>query len=723
MQYSVLFATWLWLAVSHPAYGEAQEWKAGTASIVITPSESMWMAGYASRTKPSQGVAQELYAKALALEDSDGTRLVIVAADLIGIPRALRASVEKRLQDTYGLPAQSLLLNASHTHCGPELRASKASLYGLEADRVGQAHAFMQELEAKLVRTVGDALEALSPAKLGYAHARCGFAMNRRLPTPSGYKNSPNPDGPVDHDVPVLRVHDADGKLRAVLFGYACHNTTLNFYEFCGDYAGYAQEYLEAAHPGVTALFITGCGGDQNPYPRGKLEQAQQHGRALANAVEAALLPVPRSIHTPIRSAIEAVELEFAPPPGREELDKLKLSSEKADVRRAAFLLNELDSTGKIPTTYDYLVQTIQFGDDLTLVALAGEVVVDYSHRLKRELAGDSVLWVAAYSNDVFGYIPSLRVLREGGYEGGGAMRYTLLPGPFAESVEQRIIDHVHKLVGRVRGSTTSSSPVRTGSSASDSRAGPSVVRVAGIILKWIRGDKQANLRRLEPLVREAAAGGAQIVVTTECFLDGYAIADKSIPLDEYRALGEPIPDGVYYRRLGALADELNIHLVAGMLETDSDARYNTAALIGPDGELVGKYRKQHLEHELERNTPGTETQGSYPTPYGRAGLIICADRREPAIVQRIRSHGTEFFICPSGGMFGPKENDPIVQARSRENRTHIVFVHPAEFLVTGPDGSILTRTLLGNRLFITAYQEGTELDQNAVCYFDLPTR
>jgi len=113
-------------------------------------------------------------------------------------------------------------------------------------------------------------------------------------------------------------------------------------------------------------------------------------------------------------------------------------------------LLKELEQEGKIRTEYPYLVQVIQFGDDLTMVALSGEVVVDYSLRLKAELAGPTV-WVAGYSNDVFGYLPSLRVLQEGGYEGGGAMRYTNLPGPFASSVEQRVVDKVHQLVNKVR--------------------------------------------------------------------------------------------------------------------------------------------------------------------------------------------------------------------------------------------------------------------------------
>lgn len=245
------------------------------------------------------------------------------------------------------------------------------------------------------------------------------------------------------------------------------------------------------------------------------------------------------------------------------------------------------------------------------------------------------------------------------------------------------------------------------------------VVRVAGIVLKWIRADKEANMRRAEAMIRQAAERGAQIVCTTECFLDGYAIADKSIPLEKYRALGEPIPDGPYFKRLAALARELKILLVAGMLEADGDARYNTAVLISPEGRLLGKYRKQHLEHELVRNRPGTESP-VFATPYGRIGVLICADRRLPEIAAKMKQQGAEFLLCPSGGMFGPKSNDWILQARSRETRLPIVFVHPAEFLVTGPDGSVLAQTIVGNSLLIAPEEANTPKDKNQVFYFDL---
>ena len=245
-------------------------------------------------------------------------------------------------------------------------------------------------------------------------------------------------------------------------------------------------------------------------------------------------------------------------------------------------------------------------------------------------------------------------------------------------------------------------------------------IRVAGIVLKWLRGDKEANYRRVEPLIREAVAHGAQIVCTTECFLDGYAIADKSIPLEQYRGLGEPIPQGEYFRKLAGLARELKILLVAGMLEADGEARYNTAVSISARGELIGKYHKQQLDHESVRNTAGTNSSVSV-TSHGKIGVMICADRRIPNVVKGFCDQGADFLLCPSGGMFGPTRNDPIVQARSRENQKYIVFVHPAEFLVTAPDGSIVQQTLLGDKLVISPDQVGTEVDSKRVFYFDLP--
>lgn len=408
------------LLASSARAADASTWKAGAASVVITPEKFIWMAGYGARTKPAEGKTQELYAKALALEDSAGKRFVFVTTDLVGISRELRAGVEQKVRAAYQLPREALLMNASHTHSGPELRGSRA-----RPERAAEAEEYAGKLEAKIVQLISEALKNLAPANVTWNEARAGFAMNRRLPTAKGIQNRPHPDGPVDHQVPVLRIQSPEGELRAVLFGYACHNTTLSGYTWNGDYAGYAQEYLQANRPGVTALFLTGCGGDQNPYPRrpgeggpglNELDFAQHHGRALANAVEIAMRAPPRAVTGPLLMAYDHVALDYAD--GR--------------------------------PSQNYPVQVVKFGSSLSLVALTSEVVIDYALRLKRELAGDKGVWIAAYSNDSMGYIPSLRVQREGGYETGAG---------WAENTEERIIAKVHQLHGQLRPPAPAASP------------------------------------------------------------------------------------------------------------------------------------------------------------------------------------------------------------------------------------------------------------------------
>jgi hypothetical protein len=119
--------------------------------------------------------------------------------------------------------------------------------------------------------------------------------------------------------------------------------------------------------------------------------------------------------------------------------------------RHAKQLLAMLDREGRIYDRYPYPVQVWRFSSGQTLIALGGEVVVDYSLRFRSEYGWDTT-WVAGYSNDVMGYIASARVLKEGGYEGGGAMVNYGRPGPLGDAVEEVIAGKVRDLVGRVGG-------------------------------------------------------------------------------------------------------------------------------------------------------------------------------------------------------------------------------------------------------------------------------
>jgi Neutral/alkaline non-lysosomal ceramidase, N-terminal len=436
-------------------------WKAGIAKVNITPQHSLWMAGYAARTHASEGTLLELHAKALALEDETGHRAVLVTTDLLGLPGSVGEVVATRVKQKYGLNRDQLFLNSSHTHSGPVIGTMLSAAYegkqGINAEQWEAVKTYTGHLEDQMVKVVGDALHKLQPAALSLGHGEADFAINRRVKTATGYVGGVNRDGPVDHGVPILVVRNQRGKILGIIFGYACHNTTIgsDFYKFSGDYAGFAQQWLEKRYRGAVAMFVEGCGADANPYPRWSKERsgvefARQHGEELAQRVEkvmdGSLLPV----SGPLKTAFKVFPVRFAGPPTREDYEE-QLKSDDIYVRKhAEAMLKIIDQKGHVPSSYPYSLEVWEFGSSLTMVGLAGEVVVDYDLRLKKELGADK-LWVAGYSNDVFAYIPSLRVLKEGGYEGGGAMIYYGQPGPFAPSVEETIIGEVHEVIGTLR--------------------------------------------------------------------------------------------------------------------------------------------------------------------------------------------------------------------------------------------------------------------------------
>lgn len=431
------------------------EWAAGSATCVITPEASLWLAGFAARDAPAAGVETDLRARALAVCDRSDETLVLVSVEVISIPPGMRDSLERRCAERYDLEPASVAFAATHTHCGPLLQEFRGRIYDVDEELIEASLAYRRRLEDALVDLVGDALAGRERARLSYGHARCGFAMNRRQPTPNGIVNGLHPDGLVDHDVPVLAVKSVDendgNALEAIVFGYACHATTLRLERYCGDWPGYAMQTLEERYPGATALFLTGCAGDQKPHPSRRLEAARQHGTAMANAVETALDAPRQPLNGPLRLAHEAIPLEFEGYDGRDELEAMRSSTDPYERRHADLLLERLDDEREnLATTYPYRMRAVGFGSGLTLFTLAGEVVVDYALALEDEISGP--LWIAAYTDGSFTYVPSRRVLAEGGYEGGDVTRFRRYPGRLTPDVEDEVRSAARALAARVRG-------------------------------------------------------------------------------------------------------------------------------------------------------------------------------------------------------------------------------------------------------------------------------
>lgn len=427
----------------------APQLKAGAAKVDITPPGPIWLSGYASRTKPSEGVLMKIGAKALAIEDGRGSRVVLVSTDLIGLPRTLTDWVSSEVLKRYKLERSHIVFNSSHTHTGPVVRENLETMYNLDAANMKAVDEYKSMLFQRLVDVIGQALGDLQPAQIDFGWTTAGFAANRREVTATGVKLGVNPNGPVDHRVPVLRVTAPNGKVRAVLFGYACHNTTLTgeFYHISGDYAGHAQAEVERALPGAVALFYELCGGDQNPNPRSSAELAAKHGESLGRAVAAAVQDKLQPVSGRVKAAFQVVDLPLAPHT-REQFEKEATDQNVFKARRAKHILS-LYNERREPRKVGLPVQAIRFERGFSLIALGGEVVVDYALWAKQKWASEPLM-VAGYSNDVPCYIPNARILKEGGYEAVDSMIYYGQPGPFTEEVEERLKDGIAQVFGRV---------------------------------------------------------------------------------------------------------------------------------------------------------------------------------------------------------------------------------------------------------------------------------
>ena len=430
-----------------------ETWQTGAAKIKITPEMPIWMSGYGNRDHPAEGKLTELWAKALVLHDADGDQAALITLDLVGIGRKLSQAICDSLKQEYGLQRSQIAICTSHTHTGPAVGRNLEPLHYLQIDDHQRQliDQYAQTLHHKVVKLVGQAIENLAPSSLAWGNGNATFAVNRRnnnerqVPQTRLAKEL---KGPFDHDVPVLSIRDSEGQLKSVVFGYACHSTVLSFYRWSGDYPGFAQQELEASHPGCVALFFAGCGADQNPLPRRTVELARHYGRRLATAVDAVLLTSEMTtVPSQLKTSYQEIDLALDSLPSRDQIETDAQDDNKFVSARAKMFLKRMDAGTPLSQTYPYPVGVWQLGE-IQFVILGGEVVVDFALRLKAELDGEKT-WVAGYSNDVMAYIPSRRVLREGGYEGAGAMVYYGLPAPWAPSVENDIVRSARTQLGR----------------------------------------------------------------------------------------------------------------------------------------------------------------------------------------------------------------------------------------------------------------------------------
>lgn len=413
-------------------------WSAGTARVEITPTEPLWLAGYAARNRPAEATIHPLYAKALALRDAAGNRAVIITCDILGFPKPFATRIRNRMMADHGLETAQIILSASHTHSAPVIDNSLKCIYAFDAAEEEKLEQYARTLENQIVMLAGEAFAAMKPAMLHAGNGIARFAVNRRNNAERELTATTTLQGPIDHAVPTLSVVREDGTLAALLFGYACHATTLDGYAWCGDYPGFAQIALESAFPGTTALFFAGCGADQNPLPRRSAALARQYGNTLAEAVKQALEDSMQPLEAQLSTAYAEIELELEAAPDADALHAQLAASSGYEHACTQALLDSVEQGHSLPNAYPYPVQVWQLGRQ-RLVALGGEVTVAYAVALKERLGQET--FVMGYANDLMAYIPSEIILQEGRYEGKTSQLIYGMPNVWKSGIETHILD------------------------------------------------------------------------------------------------------------------------------------------------------------------------------------------------------------------------------------------------------------------------------------------
>ena len=441
----------LLFSAGHAVLGQAAKAKSlclvGVAKVDVTPKGPVVLAGYGGRKTEHEGIDTKLWARAMVIGDKSPVAVVVL--DNCGVPANVTRRLAQRLTKHGILPGQ-LVVAATHTHNAPSLVGYAKVVWAGRTNATQEKHMAEYTTFAigQMEAAVRAALKNRQPMQLEWTRGRVAFGGNRRVLTNGkwagfGFQRS----GPVDHSLPVLTARDAAGKVRAIWANYACHCTTVGSRNRVGgDWAGFANASMEQDFPGAVSLMTIGCGADVGPQPSGSLQIAKKHGRTIATEVKRLLADKTTPLDGPPTVVGKQIHLPLAKPQPRAHWEaQLRGSGWHHQLARA--MLAKLDADGSIPTQVDYPLSIWKFGDDLAMVFLAGEVVVDYSVRLNRELDWTR-LWISAWANDMPGYIPSRRVLAEGGYEADFSQVYYEQPGRYDPKVEDTVVNAVKELAG-----------------------------------------------------------------------------------------------------------------------------------------------------------------------------------------------------------------------------------------------------------------------------------
>lgn len=426
---------------------------AGVCETNITPPLGVWMCGYAFRPSGCVAVHDELHARALVV-DNGSKCIAILSIDLLGLDFDLVELARQGIARETGIPSGAIMLAATHTHGGPNVGQLNAM--------GSRDPAYTDVLVRKLIGVTSQARAGMRRARFAYGRESVQIGVNRRQfdlgggPTTIGV----NLAGPVQPWVDVVRIDDSTGSPFAVLFSHACHPTTLggDNLQITADYCGYAVDEIWRKSGGrVMPIFLQGCCGNINPFPRGTFQDAARNGAILGKAAVRAMRRAEPADNNYIDHAEATIDLPLIPPPASVQCDshiaewtarteeELK-GGHQGRILHAEGLLRYFEMErdvaieGRAKLSKPFTLQLLEAGG-FRFLGMPAEMFVQYALDVD-ENAGKSPVISVAYANGVHGYVPTAADFPYGGYEVDGAHRYyhTLMYSPACELLIRKAV-------------------------------------------------------------------------------------------------------------------------------------------------------------------------------------------------------------------------------------------------------------------------------------------
>jgi len=413
--------------------------KIGSSMTDITPKSQICLTGFGNPKRQHLGTHDPIYLTCTVIEQ-DGVKAAFVSGDVLGFDHDKLPAVRKEIASRTGIEPINILFNASHTHSAPEV-------LGYVNQRLGAYVAeYADFFYQAVIDTVVKADEDLEEGELYWSTIDCyGVAVNRRQTKNGKYIGGPVENGVRSDEVTVLKAVCGE-KIKALLFNYTCHPSTIGFDYVSGDYPGVARRILKEKY-GCVPCFLQGCCGDirvrtvddsGHRFRGGTYDDIEQFGTMLASRIEELLKRPMKKVEGTIFSKFSTFELPLL------EKQPLSVYADRANDASypwfgAGAMKYYAENYDSLPTTRPYSAQRIDLGDKLTFWGLEGEVCTAYSINLKAMMPDRHVV-VCGYSNGNPGYIFPEDMYPEGGYEPVTSADVYLLVEGFKPDIERIIL-------------------------------------------------------------------------------------------------------------------------------------------------------------------------------------------------------------------------------------------------------------------------------------------